>query len=190
MSDLKDIVVRKTHESSIKNIDASTIPSKLLTFLDLSFLTSIATTLSSITRNKFNYTGRIIKESDSLKLSFTSSEQKDVIDMIIKYDLDSSTGFQFINLNQQLEKIVDVKPIKPVETVVAVELPIVQPIKFDPDKIIASLTKQEEEIKKKKSLNAFMGAIEQLENKQKNNSLFDEQQKILNFLLQKETKND
>ena len=100
--DLKEIISNKAHESSLKGL--KDVPPSLQEYMNLEFLNSVASSLSAITRDQFNYTGKIHQEGDSLRIVFTSSSQTDSIDMIIKYE---NAGFEFRNINQKLEKTLD-----------------------------------------------------------------------------------
>jgi len=100
--DLKSIISRKAHETSVKSLQ--NVPPTLQEYLTLEFMNSIASSLTAITKDRFNYTGKIQQERDALRITFTSSSQTDTIDLIIAYE---TGGMKFVNINQKLEKTLD-----------------------------------------------------------------------------------
>jgi len=151
--DLKNIISKKAHESSVKRL--SDVPPTIKKYLTEEFLTSIASSLSAITRDHFNYTGKIVQQNEKLNIFFTTSTRTDTIEMIISYE---NSGFEFRNINQKLEKSLDalpqeVKPVSvkkkqpnPVKVVVKKEEPQEPPVKLSLDmltKVIDAGKKEE-----------------------------------------------
>jgi hypothetical protein len=104
--DLKNIITKKAHETSLKSL--KNIPPTLREYLTFDFLGSIANALSAITKDHFNYTGKIRQEEKTLRVSFTSSSQTDTIDLLITFE---TGGMKFVNINQKLEKTLDSEPL-------------------------------------------------------------------------------
>lgn len=94
-TNLVDLIRNKTHESSLNKIKKQNIPEKLFEYLTIEFLTSISSTLSTITRQYFVYTGKVNVEKSSVVISFVSSVSNDEIKMIIQYGIDEYGGFDF-----------------------------------------------------------------------------------------------
>jgi hypothetical protein len=197
--DLKNIISKKAHESSLKTL--KNVPPAIHEKLTFEFIESIARVLSTITRDEFRYTGKIIQDTETLRLTFTSSSQKDSIDLLITF---KNEGYEFVNLNQKLEKIIDkpaetpqiVQPVQIPQKVVPKKKKIVkkQAINKDETNNLLNLAltnfKQEEEQKKKEEVdkltNALMGALTKLEVWED----VKQKEQIIEELLKKETNGD
>jgi hypothetical protein len=115
--DIKNIITKKAHEISVKGL--SNVPESIQEYLSMEFMENIASALTSITRDKFNYTGKIIQEENSLNIAFTSSSQKDTVDLIITY---GNGAMKFININEKLEQALENE-----DTEVDIELDDIEP---------------------------------------------------------------
>jgi hypothetical protein len=206
MENIKDIVVRKAHESSLKRINVKEVPPTLVKYLSLEFLNSIADCLTAVTRAAFLYTGKLQTDKNQIIVSFVSSDKKDVIDMLIKYNYKENEGFDFVNLNNYLERSLE-KP-KEVETpevpqitqakadefhkdlkvAIKQDKPIEKPQspKINPQQILTTLDKElkkdeEEKAKEqgKKLLNLMNSMVTKMETKDKANKMLNVLEKMV-----------
>jgi hypothetical protein len=185
--DLKNIISKKTHDSSIEKL--KDVPPSLKEQLSHEFIASVASALSSITHDTFNYTGKIVKESNTIRITFTSASEADSVDLLVNYQ---DAGYKFVNINDKLEKALDNKET---ETIMpSQEEPIDQSdkkidvVKIDHTLLNALTTKiekdqeEEKEEKKRKVNDMLMGALNTLEVREE----FKKKEQLLDLLLKEE----
>ena len=190
MKDFVAQITRQTHETSVKKLKP-VISEKVLEYLDLNLLREIAGSLTAVTQISFLYTGIITEGTECLNVEFKSSDKRETVSMVIHYDVTlNEEGFDFIGLNEQMEKLVETpveKPAPPKKKKVRKKKPVK---KVDPkllDKALDTIVEKEKIVNKKKLTSAMNNALDTIVEKEKKTQKTKSVLKLLETLTEKET---
>lgn len=166
MIEIKKIVTQKAHESCIKVLTHDHVPFELIQQFTYEFLEEVASSLSQVTRNTFIYTGNISYKDKTLNVKFSTSDNKDIISLLVTYNYNTQEkDYTFDNLNQHLEKLI----VPPEPEVITIQ---VEPIK-DVNKLLTKALEVEKKEILNKKVNQLTSILDKKEKAQEVTKIID-----------------